>query len=143
MKKARKDMNSHLSEIRKSLDVFLTELNETIHKLEQKLTQEIVPRAATILDDVNATLKIGILLLLLLGYFVARHLRLSTGNDFISWCEYLILNTLKIVFLIATLAILVATVYKIVTGRHSGCGARPTRCFSSVSQYCSKTCDGH
>jgi hypothetical protein len=113
-------------DLSKRVDMFLTEMMVRAQKLEQAFTQEIVPRITTILDDVDIAVRrshilidVGIVLFLLLGFFVSDCLRLktSTGNDLISCCGCVILSFLELVSLVCAVAVLVNIFYKVIMGK--------------------------
>ena len=124
VKGIREDTNTHLEAMGKNVTNFLGELLKRVDNASEVFNKEITPRITSILDNFDITVKkshsvmdIGILLLLLFGFYVSRYLRLLTGNDFVSRLGYIILSLLELIFLVGAVAVLVITLHKFVTGK--------------------------
>ena len=108
--------------MREDLNKYFTEISKTVKKLEEAVT----PRIIAILDDVDIAVRrshilidVGIVLFLLLVIFVSDCLRLkmSTGNDLISCCGYIIMSFLELSFLVCAVAVMVNIFYKVIMGK--------------------------
>jgi hypothetical protein len=107
VKGLREDANRHLEAMGNNVTKFLGELMVHVDKAGEAFNEEIMPRTMTLLDNVNITVKkthtvidIGILILVLFGFFVSSYLRLrNTNQDIFSLCSYFILGLLEMAFL--------------------------------------------
>ena len=119
----RTDLNKHLEIVENEVNNTLRELLLRVDNVGEAINKNVMPALTSILNNANVLFKkthtlvdIGIVLLLLSGFFVSRHLRLQTGNDFVSCCEYVILSFLELLLLNAVVLVLIITLHKFVEG---------------------------
>ena len=122
----RNDTNRHLQNIVNDVNRTLGELVLRVGKVGEAIDEKIMSPLTSILNNANVIVKnantavdIWIVLLLLSGFFVSRYLRLRTGNDFVSCCEYFILSILELIFLNGAVVKLIVTLHKFIVGEDS------------------------
>ena len=119
----RTDWNRHLQNVEDGVNNTLRDLILRVDNVGKAINKNVMPALTSILNNANVLVKkthtvvdIGIVLLLLSGFFVSRHLRLQTGNDFVSCCEYAILSFLELLLLNAVVLVLIITLHKFAEG---------------------------
>ena len=119
----RTDLNIQFEIVQNVVNNTLRELILRVDNVGEAINKNVMPALTSILNNVNVLFKkthsfvdIGIVLLLLSGFFVSRHLRLQTGNDFVSCCEYVILSFLELLLLNAMVLVLMITLHQFAEG---------------------------
>ena len=117
----RTDTNRQLENIVNDVNRTLGELVLRVDKVGEAINKNIMPPLTSILNNANVIVKkahtvvdIWIVLLLLFGFFVSRYLRLLTGNDFVSLCEYVILSFSELILLNGAVIVLIVTLHKFI-----------------------------
>jgi uncharacterized membrane protein (DUF485 family) len=106
----REDANTHYDLMRDSVK----EVLNCVDKVQKAFTDEFLPRANNLVDNMNIVMKIVIFLLLLLAIYALYWIRSRIGSELFSICGYL----MELVLLFCVAQILAKIVYQFVNGEN-------------------------